>query len=377
MIEPTASDRVTSVRRRVRWQVFAAGAGSAVFCAAAAVAWLNSPVTGATAWKPTPVLASWSHMPGGLDALSKPARFQCDGIGPEAIAVDSKTGEVATGFSDGHIRLVAGVSAPRTIGSTYGVPLGVGFLGDASIVVADAKRGLVRVDRKGRVSVLSRMSDGVPIRYADGLVVDGTGRYAYFTDVSTRRKLGEDVLELVEHRGTGRLLRFDTKTRQTTTLMSGLQFANGVALGPNDEFIVVAEMGAYRIQQYWLKGPLSGKSRVFADGLPGIPDNITFNGRDRFWVGLHNPRLDILDRLAGYPTLRRLLYAPISRALDSSDPGSRAVGLSLAGIPVAYLRGRGPHAYGPVTEVHQVRNTLLIGSDTAPCLAAIPVPAAR
>lgn len=61
---------------------------------------------------------------------------------------------------------------------------------------------------------------------------------------------------------TGRLIVYDPKTGLATTLMSGLFFANGVALAPDDSFVLVAETYWGRIQRYWLKGEKAGTSDV-------------------------------------------------------------------------------------------------------------------
>ena len=42
----------------------------------------------------------------------------------------------------------------------------------------------------------------------------------------------------------------------------------------------------YRIQRYWLTGDKAGTSDVFADNLPGCPDNINSNGMGVFWIAL-------------------------------------------------------------------------------------------
>jgi adipocyte plasma membrane-associated protein len=69
----------------------------------------------------------------------------------------------------------------------------------------------------------------------------------------------------------GRLSHFDRKTGKITVLLDNLFFANGVALSPNEDFIVVAETHASRIQRYWLNGPKKGQLEPFVEGLPGIP----------------------------------------------------------------------------------------------------------
>lgn len=334
----------------------------------------NSSPTRPVAWRPTPELAPWSSHFSPNNALANPTRFECKGNGPESIAINPINGDLAAGFNDGSIHLIADGTDSRIIGNTRGIPLGLGFLPDSSIVVADALRGLLHVDKHGKVTTLSTASDGIPLMYADGLVVDASGDNVYFTDLNTRRRPGPDLLEIIEHVGTGRLLRYNTETKRTTTLMTGLQAANGVALGPEDAYILVNETGAYRVRQYWLTGPKAGQSKVFADGLPGLPDNITFNGRDKFWIAIPAPRSHLLDGLAGAPEVRRLLTRFLVNHIMPSPPISKVVALDLSGNPVAILEGRGPNIYAPITEAHEAGSRLILGSADAPCLASISRP---
>jgi sugar lactone lactonase YvrE len=326
-------------------------------------------------WEPTPVLGEWNNL-ATTEILDDPSRFECSDKGPESIAINPQNGDLATGFEDGAIHVISGRNgSSRTAANTGGLPLGLGFLADSSLVVADAKRGLLHVEESGNVTVLTTESGGIPFRYPDGLVVDATGRNVYFTDLSTRFGPGPvtDFLNLVEHGGTGRLLRFDTQTRSTTTLLSGLQCANGVALGPGDSYVVVNETCAYRIRQYWLSGPMAGHSRMFADGLPGFPDNVTFNGRDKFWIGIPLPRDRLLDGLAGAPVVRRLLTQFLVAHVAAFPLEPRVLALNLSGKPVARLEGQGPHVYAPITEAHQVGSRLILAAD-ARCLAFVPLP---
>jgi hypothetical protein len=45
-------------------------------------------------------------------------------------------------------------------------------------------------------------------------------------------------------------------------------------------------MTGLRVTRYWLTGPNQGQSDVLADNLPGMPDGISFNGQDTFWVAM-------------------------------------------------------------------------------------------
>lgn len=56
-----------------------------------------------------------------------------------------------------------------------------------------------------------------------------------------------------------------------------------------------------------MKGPKTGKSEVFIDGLPGMPDNIKKNGRGSFYIPLVFARIPIFDKIGEYPTIRMMV----------------------------------------------------------------------
>lgn len=193
-----------------------------------------------------------------------------------------------------------------------GRPLGLVFDAAGNLLVANAYLGLQSVAADGTVTLLTNRVDGRQIEYADDLDIgpDGT---VYFSDAST--KFGAErhggtypasILDLLEHGGHGELLAYSPATGTTTTLLAGLQFANGVAVSPKGDYVLVNETGSSRISRYWLSGERAGSHDIFIDRLPGYPDNIVRSG-DLFWVGLVSPRLPVLDKLAGWPQLRRLL----------------------------------------------------------------------
>lgn len=67
----------------------------------------------------------------------------------------------------------------------------------------------------------------------------------------------------------GRLFRYDRTQKLNVLLIDKLFFANGVALSPNEDFVVVAECAGSQIKRYYLKGSKSGTTDIFIDGLPG------------------------------------------------------------------------------------------------------------
>ncbi len=101
--------------------------------------------------------------------------------------------------------------------------------------------------------------------------------------------------------------RWIRQTQKPRTLLRGLYFANGVAVSPDQTFVLVAETGKYRIRRVWVKEPKAGMDDVFIDNLPGFPDGISSNGKDKFWLALVTPRQPLFDKLMPYPFLRKVV----------------------------------------------------------------------
>lgn len=80
-------------------------------------------------------------------------------------------------------------------------------------------------------------------------------------------------------------MHYERKSGKVTTVLDNLWFANGVALSPNEDFVLVVETHASRVMKYYLNGEKKGQTEVFADGLPGLPDNLTPDS-DGLWIAL-------------------------------------------------------------------------------------------
>lgn len=106
------------------------------------------------------------------------------------------------------------------------------------------------------------------------------------------------------------MIHFDRKTTKLTVVLDNLWFANGVALSPDEEFVIVAETHASRVRKYYLKGEKKGQSEIFVEGLPGIPDNITPD-EDGAWIALvvsADPDHPMLPQsLSRLPLIRKFL----------------------------------------------------------------------
>lgn len=298
------------------------------------------------------------------------------GKGPEDVAFDGQ-GFLYTGLEDGRIVRVRadGSSRPETIANTGGRPLGLQFGADGNLIVADAKRGLLSVAPDGKVRVLTDQAAGGRMIFVDDLDIAPDG-VIWFSDASTRFPLEKNLLEVFEGSATGRLLTYDPATGKTEVKFGGLRFANGVALGPDGEYVLVNETLGYRVMRYWIKGPKAGTTDIFIDALPGFPDNIAFDGKDTFWIALVFPRQEMLDSLAAQPFLRRMLYtftASTGLGDPTPPPFGWVIGVGLDGTVKANLQDPSGRVH-TVTSVNRFGGILALGSLTMDAIATLPAP---
>ena len=295
------------------------------------------------------------------------------GNGPEGVALD-REGRVYAGYLDGRIvRMDPASGQLDELGNTGGRPLGMVIGPGGEIYVADADKGLVQVEN-GQVKVLSTTAGGKPFKFVDDVDVSADGNSLYFSDASARFGIHELMSDVLEHGGSGRLLRYDRASGETTVLKDGLYFPNGVALGPNEDYLLFDETARYQVSRLWLKGDKAGQVEVLIDNLPGFPDNLSFNGKDRIWVAIYAPRLPDLDRMLPYPTARKI----IQRLPESIHPKPKiqafALGLDLDGKVVENLQYDGPGAFGPITSVEQSGEWLYFGSLSHPAFGRMKAP---
>ncbi len=310
----------------------------------------------------------------GNRQLAGVERVGAQGIhGPEALLLDSE-GFLITGLHDGRvIRTSLDGNSLKVLTRTGGRPLGLAFHPDGRLIIADAVKGLLALDTTGHLSTLTTSAGDLPFRFTDDVTVDAAGRYAYFSDASSRWGYGQDPEAIMEHGGDGRLLRYDFETGATEQLLGGLEFANGVALGPDEAYVLVNETGAYRISRYWLKGDKAGTHDIFADNLPGLPDNLSFNGSDRFWVALYAPRNFLLDAFAGQPFVRKMLVRAMHILPKPVERRAFVLGFDPEGRLTANLQDDSRGNYAPITTVREYDEWLYLGSLTRSTMARIPL----
>jgi len=280
--------------------------------------------------------------------------------GPEDTAVDAQ-GRVYAGLHDGRVVRIGTDGRLETFADTGGRPLGMDFDAQGNLIVADAYKGLLSIDPQGRIAVLTTEADGVPFRFTDDLDIASDGRI-YFTDASAKFRQPDYLLDLLEARPHGRLLRYDPASGKTETLLSDLYFANGVALSQNEDFVLVNETYRYRIQRYWLKGAKAGSHEVFIDNLPGLPDNLQGDRAGTFWVALPSPRKADADFLHRHPWLKAQL-AKLPRALwPKATPYGLVIALDENGRIIRSLHDTSGAHLRMVTSVKPVGDYLYLGS---------------
>lgn len=284
-----------------------------------------------------------------------------EGFAPEDVAIDAEN-RVYAGMDDGRIvRVQADGARHEVFADTRGRPLGMIFDANGNLIVADPIKGLLSIARDGTVGVLSTASDGVAFKCTNDLDVGSDGTI-YFTDASNKFPLTNYKADLLEHRGNGRLLAYDPRTKATRTLLKDLSFANGVAVSPDGSFVLAVETGAYRIHRVWLSGPKAGQSEIFIDNLPGFPDGISSNRRDKFWLALVTPRDKTLDRLLPYPYLRKVVMRLPTFLQPEPKRYSFVLGLDGNGKVVDNLQDGSPQCYAQIANAVEHNGSLYFGS---------------
>ncbi|KAF1066437.1 MAG: hypothetical protein GAK45_01921 [Pseudomonas citronellolis] len=280
--------------------------------------------------------------------------------GPEDTAVD-RQGRVYAGLADGRVVRLDGSAAAETFASTGGRPLGMDFDAQGNLIVCDAWKGLLEIDPQGHVRTLSTGANGVAFGFTDDLDIASDGRI-YFTDASSRFHQPDYLLDLLEGRPHGRLLRYDPHSGNTEVLLDGLYFANGVALSAHEDFVLVNETYRYRITRYWISGPQAGQHEVFIDNLPGLPDNLQGDRKGTFWVALPSPRRSDADFLQGQPWLKRQL-AKLPRSLwPKPTPYGLVLAIDENGKILRSLQDPGGEHLRMITSAKPVGDSLYFGS---------------
>ncbi len=237
--------------------------------------------------------------------------------GPEDIAIDKQGNLYAgvhiskTDFSNGSILKIDTTGNVSVFSNTGSWVTGLHFDEKENLIACDQKRGLISVNKKGKITILaSEDENGNKFLIPNDVDVASNG-IIYFSNTSS--KVPFSILNvrkiIMEVRPDGGLYSYNPKTKEVKTLIEGSFFANGVAVSQNDDFVLLVELTKYRIRRYWLKGDKKGQTEVFIDNLPGIPNGISRRKDGSFWLGFTTRRSDLLDKIQPRPFVKKLIYA--------------------------------------------------------------------
>jgi sugar lactone lactonase YvrE len=296
--------------------------------------------------------------------------FDLPGAGPEDVVLDA-SGHLFAGVNDGRIlRISPDGGHVDVIADTGGRPLGVEIDGDGDLLVCDARLGVLHVDhRTGKVITVIDRIGGVPMMFCDNSAITADGT-TYFTDSSQRFGLDHYKADLLAHTGTGRLFR-RTPDGSVDLVADGLQFANGVALAPDESWLAVAQTGGYCIDRIWLSGPRAGEREPFVENLPAFPDNLSTGSDGLVWVALPSPRDALLDMLAPRPpVLRKVVWSLPAPVLNREKKTVWVQAYDADGTLVHDLQTEHERLH-MVTGVRERDGVVWMGSLTAPAIGRV------
>lgn len=280
--------------------------------------------------------------------------------GPEDVAIDNE-GRIYGGTQDGKIVRILRDDSIEIFAETKGRPLGIQFDKEQNLIVCDAYKGLLSIDPKGNIEVLSTAAEGIPFRFTDALDIASDGSI-YFTDASYKYVQNEYLYDLMESRPNGRFMRYTPATGQTTVLLKDLYFANGVALSQNEDFVLINETYRYRVVRYWLTGVNEGKKDIFIENLPGFPDNISSNRKGKFWIALFTVRNPMVDKLHPFPFLKEQLSKLPKAFWPKPKPYGLVIALDEQGNITQSLHDPTGQHLKEITSVTEYGNYLYLGS---------------
>jgi len=240
--------------------------------------------------------------------------------GPEDVILDDddnlycsvRQGEIIRFLGPDHVRR-------EVYAHVGGRPLGMAFDKDGCLVVCIAGMGLYRIDRQRKVHKLTAETnrsafsiiDDSRMRLADDLDIAPDGKI-YFSEATIRYGFEEWVVDALEGRGNGRIIRYDPAAGSTRTILRNLLFANGMCVAHDSQSVLFAETWGCRVSRYWLDGPNAGTAEIVIPDLPGYPDNINRGSHGTYWVALAGTRTPSYDLAMTMPAFRRRMARRIA-----------------------------------------------------------------
>ncbi len=311
-------------------------------------------------------------------ALAKDLPGKADGL------AFGGNGELFASLSNGHVVAIDPTSGQWRVASRSGgflTGLAVGKKGE--IFAVDERAGALLTAKDGEpLKSALRTVDGQRLSWTNDVTILGDGQL-FLTTTATGRSLDRFFDEVLEHRGSGLLVRFDPRDGSASILRGKLQMTNGVAAVPNSDRVLLAESSTYEVS---LVSTKDGAKLASIAGLPGFTGNVRASDRPNiFWVTLLSPRSPLIDSLAHYPFARRLLaWLPpsvrpgpvplpclIEIRLEDSKMSARAFRIETEGKPTSFstaIESNGRLFLSPASIVPGSQNVIYSGLIPSPSL---------
>ncbi|CAH2063900.1 unnamed protein product [Thlaspi arvense] len=244
------------------------------------------------------------NLEGTKNVLSMAKTIPLPVDGPESIAWDPQGGGPYAAVVDGRILKWRGddlgwvefaYTSPHRgncsrheVVPTCGRPLGLSFekkTGD--LYICDGYLGVLKVGPEGGLAELVvDQAEGRKVTFANQMDIDEEEDLFYFNDSSDKYHFREVFYVVTNGERSGRVIRYDKKTKEAKVVMDNLRCNNGLALNKDRSFLISCESSTGLVHRYWIKGPKAGTRDIFAK-VPGYPDNIRLTPTGDFWLGIH------------------------------------------------------------------------------------------
>lgn len=291
--------------------------------------------------------------------------------GPEDVILD-RQGRLYGGTREGWIIRFSGKNFEKreVFARIGGRPLGMAFDRDENLVVCVGGMGLYAVTPQGEIKMLTvqtnrtlfKLNDDSRLRLADDLDIAPDGKI-YFSEATIRYEMHSWFLDGVEGRPNGRLVCYDPATRKTHTVLKDVVFPNGVCVSHDGKSVLFASTWLCKVFRYWLEGPNKGEVEIFAENLPGYPDNINRASDGGYWlamVGMRSPVYDLAMRKPGF-RLRMIKQIPPDEWVYPGINNGCIIKFDAQGNPLESLWDPGGQNHPTITSIREDKGYLYIG----------------
>nr|KJB50490.1 hypothetical protein B456_008G173900 [Gossypium raimondii] len=193
-------------------------------------------------------------------------------------------------------------------------------------------------------------NEGPYVGVSDGRILKWQGSNLGWKEFAITSPNRQILFSAITFDRSGRLLKYDPRTKEVSVMYKGLAFPNGVALSKDHSFLLVAESIKMRILKFKVQDGGRGYVPEQLVQLSRIPDNIKSNEKGEFWVALNTGRESIQTDWLGFS------IDPIGVKYDQD------------GKVLKQLDGNGGLTFNSVSEILEFNGTLYLGSVVKPYL---------